>query len=151
MEPEDDDSHIGGGLAFDDGRIFVTTGFAEVIALEAKTGKELWRRNVVAPMRAGPTVRGGRVFAVTLNNQLFALNSVTGEIMWRHRGLPEMASVLGGASPAVDRGIVVVAYTSGELIALKVENGRVLWQDTLTTAGQTDVLSSLAGLSLIHI
>ena len=147
LEPkEDDDSHIGGGLAFDDGRVFATTGFAEVVALEAKTGRELWRRNVVAPMRADPTVRGGRVFAVTLNNQLFALNSVTGELIWRHRGLPEMTSVLGGASPAVDRGIVVVAYTSGELIALKVENGRVLWQDTLTTAGQTDVLSSLAGI-----
>ena len=147
LEPEDDnDSHIGGGLAFDDGRIFATTGFAEVIALDAKTGKELWRRNVVAPMRAGPSVRGGRVFAVTLNNQLFALNSVTGDIIWRHRGLPEVASVLGGASPAIDRGIVVVAYTSGELIALKVENGRVLWQDSLATAGQTDVLSSLAGI-----
>ncbi len=146
LEPEDDHSHIGGGLAFDDGRVFATTGFAEVIALEAKTGKELWRRNVVAPMRAAPTVRGGRVFAVTLNNQLFALNSVTGEIIWRHRGLPEVASVLGGASPAVDRGIVVVAYTSGELIALKVENGRVLWQDALVTAGQTNTLSSLTGI-----
>ncbi len=147
LEPkDDDDSHIGGGLAFDDGRIFVTTGFAAVIALEATTGKELWRRNVVAPMRAGPTVHGGRVFAVTLNNQLFAMSSVTGEIIWRHRGLPEVASLLGGASPAVDRGIVVVAYTSGELIALKVENGRVLWQDALATAGQNNVLSSLAGI-----
>ena len=146
LEPTDDDSHIGGGLAFDNGRIFASTGFAEVIALEAKTGKELWRRNLVAPMRAAPTMRGGRVFAVTLNNQLFALNSVTGDIIWRHRGLPEVASVLGGASPAVDRGIIVVAYTSGELIALKVENGRVLWQDSLVTAGQTDVLSSLAGI-----
>jgi len=147
LEPEDDDDgHIGGGLAYDDGRVFVTTGFAEVIALEAKTGKVLWRENVVAPMRAAPTVRGGRVFVVTLNNQLFALNSKTGKTIWRHRGLPEVASVLGGASPAVDRGVVVVAYTSGELIALKVENGRVLWQDALVTASRTDVISSLSGI-----
>jgi len=147
LEPEeDDDGHIGGGLAYEDGRVFVTTGFAEVIALEAKTGKQLWRKNVVAPMRAAPTVRGGRVFVVTLNNQLFALNSKTGDTIWRHRGLPEVASVLGGASPAVDRGVVVVAYTSGELIALKVENGRVLWQDALITASRTDVVSGLSGI-----
>lgn len=142
----DDKSHIGGGLAYDNGQVFVTTGFAEAIALEAKTGKVQWRKNLVAPMRAAPTARGGRVFIVTLNNQLFALNAKTGETIWRHRGLPEVASVLGGASPAVDRGVVVVAYTSGELIALKVENGRVLWQDALVTAGRSDVASGLTGI-----
>jgi outer membrane protein assembly factor BamB len=147
LAPEDDDEgHIGGGLAYDAGIIFVTTGFAEVVALESKTGKVLWRKNLGAPMRSAPTARGGRLFATTMNNQLFALNSKTGETLWQHRGLPEIASVLGGASPAVDKGVVVVPYTSGELIALKVENGRVLWQDSLTAARRTDVLSNLAGI-----
>ncbi len=147
LAPEDDDEgHIGGGLAYDDGTVFVTTGFAEVVALESKTGKVLWRKNLTAPMRSAPTARGGRLFVVTMNNQLFALNSKTGETLWQHRGLPEIASVLGGASPAVDKGVVVVPYTSGELIALKVENGRVLWQDSLTAARRTDVLSNLAGI-----
>ncbi len=147
LEPEEEeDGHIGGGLAFEDGRLFITTGFAEVFALNAKTGKLLWKRNLVAPMRSGPTVRGGRVFVVTLNNQLFALKAENGETLWRHRGIPEIASVLGGASPAVDKGVVIVAYTSGELIAFKVENGRVLWQDILVTTTKTDSLSSLTGI-----
>jgi len=147
LEPDnDDDGHIPGGLAYDDGRVFATTGFAEAIAMDAKTGKVLWRKNMVAPMRAAPTARGGRLFVVTLNNQLFALNAATGDIIWRHRGLPEVASVLGSAAPAVDRGVVVVPYTSGELLALKVENGRVLWQDALITARRTDVVSSLSGI-----
>ena len=147
LEPsDDDDSHIGGGLAYEDGQVFITTGFAEVIALNAKTGKISWRRNLTAPMRAAPTVRGGRLFVVTLNNQLFTLNADNGEILWRHRGIPEMASVLGGASPAVAKGVVIAAYTSGELIAFKIENGRVLWQDALVTASRTDVVSSLGGI-----
>lgn len=146
LAPSDDEGHIGGGLALDDGRLFATTGFAEAVALDGKTGKELWRRNLGAPMRAAPTARGGRVFALTMNNQLFALNATSGETLWQHRGLPEIASVLGGASPAVDQGVVVVPYTSGELIALKVENGSVLWQDSLTAARRTDVVSNLAGI-----
>jgi len=147
LEPEDDDdAHIGGGLAYEAGMLFVTTGFAEAIALDANTGKLVWRKNLGAPMRAAPTARGGRLFVVTMNNQLFALNAKTGETLWQHRGLPQIASVLGGASPAVDKGVVVVPYTSGELIALKVENGRVLWQDALTAARRTDVLSNLAGI-----
>ena len=146
LAPSNDEGHIGGGLAFDDGRLFAATGFAEAVAMDAKTGKVIWRKNLSAPMRSAPTVRGGRLFVVTMNNQLFALNAKTGDTLWQHRGLPEIASVLGGASPAVDQGVVVVPYTSGELIALKVENGRVLWQDSLTAARRTDVLSNLAGI-----
>lgn len=142
---EEDDGHIGGGLAYEGGRLFVTTGFGEVIALDASSGRVLWRRSVGAPMRTPPTARDGRVFAVTVDNTLNALNSQTGEELWTpHTGIAEPASILGGGSPAVDAGVVVVAYSSGELTALKVENGRVLWTDSLAAVRRTDVVSSLS-------
>ena len=145
--PEDeDDGHINGGLATDGIHIFVTTGFAQVISLDAETGKEIWRKSLDAPMRAAPTVRGGRVFAVTLNNKTFALNSETGEELWAHSGLPEPASILGAASPAVDRGIIVVPYSSGQLVALRAENGRLLWEESLSAARRTELISTLADI-----
>lgn len=143
---DDDDGHVGGGMAFDGGRIFVTTGFAQVIALDAATGDEIWRVKLDAPMRAAPTVRGGRIFAVTLNNKLYALNSENGEELWTHSGLPETASILGGASPAVDRGIVVVPYTSGQVVALRVDTGRLVWEESLASTRRTDVISTLADI-----
>ncbi len=145
LTPEsEDDDHMSGGLAYEKGRVFVTTGFAEVIALDAKTGKVIWRKPVNAPMRTAPTVRGGRVFAVTLDNRLVVLNAANGDILWTHEGIPESASLLGGGSPAVDRGVVVVPYSSGELVALKVENGRILWSDSLTSSRRTDQISTLS-------
>ncbi len=147
LTPEDDDDgHINGGLAFDEGRLFITTGFAQVIALEAATGKELWRKTLDAPMRAAPSARGGRVFSVTLNNKLYALNAETGDELWTHSGLPESASILGGASPAVDRGIIVVPYTSGQLVALRADTGRLLWEESLASIRRTDVISTLADI-----
>ena len=137
---EEDEGHIGGGIAFENGRIIATTGFAEVIALDAGSGQVLWRQNVGSPMRAGPTVRGGRAFIVTVDNKLFAMDAADGSVLWTHTGLQEGASLLGGASPAVDSGIVVVAYTSGELVALKVETGRVLWTDLLTAVRRSNVV-----------
>ncbi len=141
---EEDDDHIGGGLAFDKGRVFVTTGFAQVIALDAGSGKVLWRKMLAGPMRTAPTVRGGRVFAMTVDNRLYALNAENGEELWTHTGFAEIASLLGGASPAVDEGAVVAAFSSGELVALKVESGRVMWTQSLTTTRRTDVVSTLA-------
>jgi outer membrane protein assembly factor BamB len=141
---EEDDGHIGGGIAFEDGRIIATTGFAEVIALDAGSGQVLWRQNVGGPMRAAPTVRGGRAFVVTVTNKLFALDAADGTVLWTHSGIQEGASLLGGASPAVDAGIVVVAYTSGELVALKVETGRVLWMDVLAAVRRSNVVATFS-------
>ena len=137
---EEDDGHIPGGIAFENGRIIATTGFAEAVALDAGSGRVMWRRNVGSPMRAAPTVRDGRAFIVTVDNKLFALDTTNGNVLWSHSGIQEGASLLGGGNPAVDSGIVVVPYTSGELVALKVENGRVLWTDVLTAVRRSNVV-----------
>lgn len=140
----EDEGHIGGGLAYAYGRVYVTTGFAQAIALNAKDGKEVWRQTLPGPLRTPPTVHGGRVFVVTVDNQVFALDAETGTQQWNFAGITEPASILGGGSPAVDSGVVVVPFSSGELVALKVENGRVLWSDSLATARRTDQVSTLS-------
>lgn len=141
---EEDDGHISGGLAYEGGRVFAGTGFAQVVALDAASGQIAWRKTVSGPVRSAPTVRGGRVFAVSLDNKLHALAAHDGSLLWNHAGSPEMAMLLGGASPAVDQGVVVVPYTSGELAALKVDNGRQLWMDSLTSRRRTDATAALA-------
>ena len=89
-------------------------------------------------------MRGGRVFVVTVDNNLLALDARDGSTLWTHQGSQEIAALLGGASPAVDNGVVVVPYTSGELYALRVDNGRVLWQDNLISIRRTDAVAALA-------
>lgn len=147
VTPEDDDDYyVGGGVAYEDGQIFVSTGFAQVVSLEARTGKVLWRQTLSGPMRGAPTVRAGRVFVITVDNQTHALAAEDGAVLWSHQGISEGASLLGGTSAAVDGDVVVVAYSSGELFALRVENGTVLWQEQLTTVRRTDNVATLSDI-----
>ena len=140
----EDDGHIQGGIAFENGRVFAGTGFAEVIAIDGKSGKEIWRRKVSGPIRSAPTVRGGRVFATTIDNKLHALSVHDGKTLWNHSGSQESTILLGTASPAVGNGVVVVPYTSGEVVALKVENGRQLWALSLSSGRKTNASSLIA-------
>jgi len=39
---------------------------------------------------------------------------------------------------------VVVSYSSGEIVALRLENGRQIWSDSLTALRRTDPVSALA-------
>ena len=147
LTPKDEDEgHIGGGLAFEQGTLFVATGFAQVVALNAATGAQIWRQTLSAPVRAAPTARGGRLFVITVDNKFHAFNGFDGSTLWTHSGISETASLLGGASPAVDQDVVVVPYSSGELVALKVENGRQLWAYSLAVTRRTDVVSALSDI-----
>ena len=137
---------FGGGAAHGEGKLFVNTGYGYIAALDPNSGRELWRQDFGIPLRAGPTVSGGRVFTQTHDNQLFALNANTGERIWEQAALPENAGILGSASPAVLGDTVVAAFSSGELTAFRVENGRVAWQDTLSRTARLTPLATLADI-----
>ncbi|WP_188661843.1 PQQ-binding-like beta-propeller repeat protein [Terasakiella brassicae] len=147
LTPEyEDDGHISGGLAYENGRLYVATGFALVFGIEANTGKTIWVSKADAPMRAAPTARGNRLFVITLNNELIAFDGRNGEKIWNYKGISETASILGGASPAVDQGVVVAAFSSGDIVALKVENGTQVWTDSLTGGKRLDAVSALTAI-----
>lgn len=147
LTPDDEDATFAsGGVAYEDGQLFVSTGFAQVVSLDAKTGKVLWRQSLSGPIRGAPTVRAGRVFVITVDNQTHCLSAEDGAVQWTHQGISEGASLLAGTSPAVDGNVVVVPYSSGELFALRVDNGSVLWQDQLTTVRRTDNVATLSDI-----
>jgi outer membrane protein assembly factor BamB len=136
----------GGGVAYDRGRLYLATGYAQVVALEANDAKEIWRQTLTAPLRSGPTVGAGRVFAISIDNQVHALDIETGRRQWAHSGITETAGFYGTSSPALEGSSVIVAFSSGELFALRTDNGRVLWADSLAGALRADPISSLADI-----
>ncbi len=125
----------GGGLAFADGQLFATTGFGYISALDSATGEEAWRRELSGPLHSPPTADGGRVFAVTIDNELFALDAATGAVLWTYQSLSEPARVLTTRAPAVQGDVVIAPFSSGEVVALRAENGRELWNTGLARQG----------------
>lgn len=146
--PKEERGALGGGLAWEDGVLYATTGYGFVHALDADSGELIWERRIGVPFRAPPTAAGGRVFAVSYDNQLHALAAADGRVLWTHAGIPEDAGVVGGAAPAVAGGIVIAPYSSGEVVALRVENGRVVWGEQL--ARQARFITPLASLADIR-
>ena len=138
---------LGGALALDQGKLFATTGAAEVIAFDARTGTEIWRSRVETPVRAAPVVNGGRVFIITVENQVVTLAADDGRQLWTYSGTSTPTILLGGTTPAVDGGVAVVAFTSGELIALRTDTGAVLWNESVVTVRRTEAAANLPDIA----
>jgi outer membrane protein assembly factor BamB len=137
---------FGGGVGAADGRVFATTGYGIVAAFDAATGTEIWRQTMATPLRGAPTVAGNRLFVLTQDNQLYALSTDKGEALWNVSGTVEVAGLLGAASPAVALDTVVVGFSSGELNALRAENGRTVWSDALARTGRSTAMAALSDI-----
>lgn len=144
---DEDDTVLGGGLAFSGGMLFVTNGYAEMLALKPDDGALYWRTKLSAPARAAPTVLDGRVYVVTLDSHLMTINAADGKVLWTYRGLAEGAGLLGAASPAANHNVVIAPFSSGEIFALRKENGSVAWSDNLAPPLR---LGGVGGLSDIR-
>lgn len=134
----------GGGLAVDNGRLYVSTGFGSVVALDPANGKQLWEKKLGIPVRASPTAVGDRVFVISKGGKFFCLSGVDGSELWQFPGLPEVTSLSYSPSPAVDGDVVTVPYPSGDVVALSVSDGTPLWQENLA---KTRTTTSFAGMS----
>lgn len=143
-----DDNEFGGGLAWYGGKLFVTTGFAEVMSLNPDDGAEVWRRSVSAPVRGAPTVFQDRVFAISIDNKLHALAAIDGAELWEFSALSENAGFLAGPSPSASQEYVVAPFSSGELVALRLDSGRQVWNESLVAQrrGGAESLSALADI-----
>ena len=138
-----DRESVGGGVAAADGKVYVTSGLGVIEALDANSGETIWRRRLATPMHSAPKVSGGRVFAISDDNELFALNASTGEVLWTYQGIIESARMLTSPSPAIVDDVVIAPFASGELVAMQVQNGNVLWQDSLSSSGRLTPLATL--------
>lgn len=127
----DSTSWVVGGPALTPGGtlVFGRSSSASVHALEARTGEEIWRREVGGRVFGSPVAGAGVAFVGDGAGWLYALDLETGETRWRLR--------LGGSiysSPALDGDRLFVGSDDGRLYAIDLGREapphRVVYRDT---------------------
>ncbi len=116
----------GGGLAVVAGRLFVTTGAGEVLALAAESGAVQWRQRLGSALSGPPTVEGGRVYVMGRNGAASALDVTSGRIFWQLDGPPRKGGMLGAGAIASDGAQIYLPYAGGQLTAVAPQ-GDVIW------------------------
>lgn len=141
------DLGFGGGAAVSNGRLFVTSGFGFVAALDAATGEVLWTTETTSPMRNPPTAVNDLVIGVSITNEVLALDQATGEEVWSYASFEESARFVASAAPGVFEDSVIVPFSSGEVISLNVETGRVQWTVVVSRTSRLNALSAFGDIA----
>ncbi|MFC0203431.1 PQQ-dependent dehydrogenase, methanol/ethanol family [Novosphingobium soli] len=128
-----------------DGVMYVAAAWSKVHALDAKTGKELWRYDPEIAGRKGfdaccdvitrgVAVSGGKVFLGALDGRLIALDTATGKVVWSVQTTdPAKPYTISGA-PRVFGDKVVIGNAGAEygvrgyVTAYDAASGRQAWR-----------------------
>jgi outer membrane protein assembly factor BamB len=102
------------------GRVFVAAGNGTVAAIDANTGRDVWRVSVGGELGAGVGADGETAAVVTRENELVALRD--GKELWRVR-LPARSFT----APLVAGGRVFVLMSDRSVSAFDGGNGARLW------------------------
>ena len=125
-----------------DGIMYVTTPFSNVIAVNSRTGQEIWRYNHRAGTTifcCGPNNRGvgvgyGKVYVATLDARVVALDARTGEVAWDQQVDDPDAGYGFTLAPLVYNNMVIVGTSGaeygirGHVDALDAQTGAQRWR-----------------------
>lgn len=129
---EPDGQATGGGLAYNNGTIYVSSGYGNLTALDATSGAQRWYQKLGGTGNGTPMVSGGLVYLVSGDDTGWAIETDTGRIAWQFAGAPSVANILGGPAPVVAGPYTVFAFGSGELISVFSKGGLRRWSASVS-------------------
>ncbi|MQQ06861.1 PQQ-binding-like beta-propeller repeat protein [Epibacterium sp. SM1979] len=121
----------GGGLAFADGVVYISSGFGVLTALEAASGDQIWQQELEATGSGQPLVRDGLVYVVAGDDTGWAVRAKDGRIAWQVKASPSPANILGAPAPVLTRDLAVFAFGSGDLTATFRKGGFQRWNASI--------------------
>lgn len=131
---DDASQALAGGLAANDGRLYVTSGFGTLTALDASTGQEIWTQRLQATATGAPTVFGDLIYLVAGDSTAWAVEADDGRVRWQSDGLGDVGNVAGAAPPAVNNSHVVFSFGGGAVQGAFRQGGLRLWSADIVGA-----------------
>ena len=130
---------------FVDGVMYVTSAWSKLFALDARTGKEIWRFDPKVPGEAGvkaccdvgnrgAAVWNGKIIFGTLDGRLVAVDAATGKQVWEVMTVPAGQNYTITGAPRVFEGKVFIGNGGAEygargfITAYDAETGKQLWR-----------------------
>jgi outer membrane protein assembly factor BamB len=111
------------GPAYYGGHVFVAEIGGALIALNSKTGRIDWKRDLDAHLESSPLIVGKTLYIGTDSNQVLALDTANGHKVWEYKGHAAIK-----ASPSYNKGLIYVGNYQSGMLALSAKTGKVVWR-----------------------
>nr|VFJ87852.1 MAG: Beta-barrel assembly machine subunit BamB [Candidatus Kentron sp. H]VFJ89571.1 MAG: Beta-barrel assembly machine subunit BamB [Candidatus Kentron sp. H]VFJ96270.1 MAG: Beta-barrel assembly machine subunit BamB [Candidatus Kentron sp. H] len=136
----DIDLPISGGPGIGHQTVLVGSNTGKVAALSQETGEVLWKVKTSSEVLAMPQEKNGVVVARTIDGKLFGLEEADGARRWVYERSVPILTLRGTSNPVIVDDLVIAGYDGGQLVAVSLEDGRMVWETRITLPrGRSDI------------
>jgi len=113
-----------------DGKVYFGSGDHHVYALDARTGRLVWKFQAADVVHSSPAIVDGVLYIGCWDGGLYALNAVIGRLIWKFASGTDPSHFMQGipGSAAVANGVVVFGSRDNYIYALDSKTGKQLWR-----------------------
>lgn len=122
------DLEITAGLGISDNHLYAVSTKGDLLALSRTDGSVVWKKELGSEVLAPPVSAEGHVLVQTIDGRLVSLSSSTGKQRWVYQRREPALSLRGTSTPMVFRDIVVSGFGGGLLVAVRLKDGRLIWE-----------------------
>lgn len=131
--------NISGGVGAGEGLIVIGSDKGVVLAYD-ESGKQLWQGKVSSEVLSVPQVVSGVVIVRSGDGRIAGLSTTDGKRVWIYERTTPALVVRSHAGVALQRGVAYAGFAGGKLAALKVKDGSVLWEASVSQpSGNTEL------------
>lgn len=105
------------------GRVYFAYLNGDLVAVDAATGKQDWKRNLHAHLESSPLAVNGTLYLGDDKTNLVALRASDGQVRWEFNSPGAIK-----ASPSYHDGRVYVADYQAAMFCLDADSGKLLWR-----------------------
>jgi outer membrane protein assembly factor BamB len=105
------------------GKVFFAYVDGNLVAVDARSGKRLWRRKLVGHLESSPMAVDGTLYLGTDKTNVVAVRASDGKVLWQFNSPGAIK-----ASPSFHDGRLFVADYESGMLCLNAQDGKLLWR-----------------------
>ena len=121
-------------ISYVDGYIFAISGSNAIVKVDAKNGDIIWKKNISSIPVTAPLIENDKLFVTTNDNKIYCLNSKTADLIWVQSAIYRPTAIFGAAELVTKDELLFASFSSGEIYAIKKQDGEIIWSNSLTSS-----------------
>jgi outer membrane protein assembly factor BamB len=129
-----------GGPGLDESQLYMGTIDGRVVAFDRNSGAELWNAQVSSEVLVPPASSDDIVVVRCIDGRVFGLDVDNGTRIWIYDHSVPLLTMRGNANLLIRGGMVYVGYDNGSVVTLRLDDGSLVWnQSIVSPEGRTEL------------
>jgi outer membrane protein assembly factor BamB len=137
---------VSGGVGAGEGLVLIGSNKGDVLAY-GEDGKLRWKSKVSSEVLSTPQAAEGIVVVRSGDGRIAGLDAADGKRVWLYERSTPALVVRSHAGVTIQRGVVFAGFAGGRLAALKVKDGSVLWETSVSQPRGNTELERIADIT----